>query len=328
MSFSRDTLLLAVWLGLCVAVGGCNQPAGSDQGTGRAPEAQTAAPGQNASGSTFVYRIFDVDDQGVYYMAPLARAYSKDGKVQQGFFLTNWSPSSPEANQGARSSSAQMEVRCDKALYRAVDAFFRSGENLTGDTVSSGIPTHDYQVITPGSRAQSVQRLLCMSAAELDNILEVIQKKAPQYKPLIISEDTIVGKNAVPSTAKPALSPEPFTNESNSAASAGAFRYEPAVVTLRGQLISARGESPDGKEISFPALQLQNSITLQGTQEIPTEKGVLLMHVVLDSAMMDAFTTLKGKQVVVTGKMFHSDNGNHHTNVLITPSSIGLASGQ
>jgi len=60
------------------------------------------------------------------------------------------------------------------------------------------------------------------------------------------------------------------------------YKYEPTAVTLQGKLLSAPGETPDGKKITFPALQLAKPITVQGDQETPTEKGVVLMHMVLE----------------------------------------------
>jgi hypothetical protein len=102
------------------------------------------------------------------------------------------------------------------------------------------------------------------------------------------------------------------------------YRYEPQNVSLSGRLISADGETPDGKAIKFPALQLSQPILVEGDQDTPTEKGVLLLHLVLNQDLMSKFKELKGKSVVVKGTLFHSDNGNHQTNVLIAPSSISL----
>ena len=107
------------------------------------------------------------------------------------------------------------------------------------------------------------------------------------------------------------------------AAYAQAYKYEPTVVTLQGTLLSAPGEAPSGKKITFPALQLARAITVQGTSaDVPTEKGVVLLHMVLDDKAMPVFKSLKGTRVNVTGTLFHSDNGNHQTNVLVTPSTI------
>lgn len=107
---------------------------------------------------------------------------------------------------------------------------------------------------------------------------------------------------------------------------AQAYKYEPAVATLQGTLLSAPGETPNGKKITFPALQLAKPITVQGTSEDPpSEKGVILLHMVLNDKTMEIFKDLKGKRVTVTGALFHSDNGNHQTNVLVTPTSIAPA---
>jgi hypothetical protein len=100
------------------------------------------------------------------------------------------------------------------------------------------------------------------------------------------------------------------------------YTYEPAVVTLQGKLLSAPGETPDGKKMMFPAMQLSKPIMVQGDEENPAEKGIVLMHLVLNPKMMETFKHLKGTLVSVTGSPFHSDNGNHQTNVLMTPSAI------
>lgn len=105
-------------------------------------------------------------------------------------------------------------------------------------------------------------------------------------------------------------------------ASAETYKYEPSVATLKGRLVSAPGESPDGKKITFPALQLSTPITVQGLEDTPTEKGVMLLHLSLSPKMMGDFNRLKGKKAAVTGSLFHADNGNHQTNVLISPASI------
>ena len=110
----------------------------------------------------------------------------------------------------------------------------------------------------------------------------------------------------------------------SAAASAQPYAYEPAVVRLTGTLLSAPGNSPNGKMITFPALQLASPILVEGPDD-PTEKGVLLLHMVLNDKTKESFQTLKGKRATVTGTLFHSDNGNHQTNVLITPSVISPA---
>jgi Domain of unknown function (DUF4431) len=72
----------------------------------------------------------------------------------------------------------------------------------------------------------------------------------------------------------------------------------------------------------FPAMQLAKPIIVQGDEDTPPEKGVVLMHLVLNPKMMEAFKHLQSPLVSVTGALFPSDNGNHQTNVLMTPSAI------
>lgn len=105
-------------------------------------------------------------------------------------------------------------------------------------------------------------------------------------------------------------------------ANAEPIRYEPQVVTVHGKLLSAPGATPDGKKLTFPAIQLDSPITVEGDQESPTERGVVLMHLVLNPRMMESFKSLKGQPATITGSLFHADNGNHQTNVLMTPAQI------
>src|ERR1035437_7213855 len=82
------------------------------------------------------------------------------------------------------------------------------------------------------------------------------------------------------------------------------YKYEPAMFTLQGKLLSTPGETPDGKKITFPALRLQAPITVQGDQETRTENGVALMHLVVNPKMMQVFKSKTGKSVSVTGTCF------------------------
>jgi len=109
-----------------------------------------------------------------------------------------------------------------------------------------------------------------------------------------------------------------------SIASAKTLPYDPAVVTLQGTLLSGNGMTPDGKKLKFPAIRLAEPISVPEDEprDWSAEKDVVLLHMALDEKNMAAFKRLKGKPVKVTGKLFHSDNGNHQTNVLIFPVSI------
>ena len=103
------------------------------------------------------------------------------------------------------------------------------------------------------------------------------------------------------------------------------YRYG-AEVTLYGTIVSAPGETPDGKRNAYPALELVVPVTVNpepGDEEFsPTAKGVMLLQMVLDQRGMAEFKRLKGKRASVSGTLFHSDNGNHQTDVLIDVSLI------
>ena len=108
-----------------------------------------------------------------------------------------------------------------------------------------------------------------------------------------------------------------------SIAAAQSYPYEPAVVTLQGTLLSSPGETPDGVKLRFPSLRLGKPITVQNAPNDPdTEKGVVLMHMALNEKNMATFKRLKGQPVKVVGTLFHADNGNQQTNVLVSPVSI------
>ncbi len=108
-----------------------------------------------------------------------------------------------------------------------------------------------------------------------------------------------------------------------SIATAKTYPYDPAIVTLQGTLLSGDGTTPDGKKLKFPAIRLTEPISVPEDEprDWPAEKGVVLLHMALDDKNMATFKRLKGKSVKVTGKLFHSDNGNHQTDVLIFPVS-------
>jgi hypothetical protein len=114
-----------------------------------------------------------------------------------------------------------------------------------------------------------------------------------------------------------------------SMALAEAYHYEPEIVTLHGTIKRATGSDPDGRKITYPVIKLSKSITVQGDGEYQgTERGVSLMHMVIgNNKIWASFEALKGKDVDVTGTLFHSDNGHHMTPVLIMVSMIVQADG-
>lgn len=107
------------------------------------------------------------------------------------------------------------------------------------------------------------------------------------------------------------------------AALAQSYHYEPAQTVLTGVLTQETGETPDGKKVIFPAIRLARAITVQGDEELPTKKGVVMLHVVLGKDKTNAaFKNLLGKRVDITGSLMHSDTGHHQTDVLITAERI------
>ncbi|MBK0052997.1 DUF4431 domain-containing protein [Stenotrophomonas sp. S39] len=101
------------------------------------------------------------------------------------------------------------------------------------------------------------------------------------------------------------------------------YRYEPEQVSLYGTLVSMPGETADGKKYMYPAIQLFTPISVQAEDEYsPYVGGVLLIQLNLNNDLMRVFQRLKGKQVNMTGTLFHSHTGWHQTPVLITVSDI------
>jgi len=128
---------------------------------------------------------------------------------------------------------------------------------------------------------------------------------------------------AAPAPIAPAPGPVKPTGTAKAVAQ---YTYGPADVTLYGKLISAPGETPDGAKLTYPAIELMSPITVEATpgDEMyePTEKGVMLIHLVLDEQTMADFKQLKGRRVAASGRLFHSDNGHHQTDVLLSVKSI------
>jgi hypothetical protein len=115
-----------------------------------------------------------------------------------------------------------------------------------------------------------------------------------------------------------------FALTASLATAAKLLPYEPAIVTLQGTLVSSDGMTPAGARLKFPAIRLAEPIAVpqDDPRDWPAEQGVVLLHMALDDKNMAAFKRLKGKPVKVTGTLFHADNGNHQTSVLVFPVSI------
>ncbi len=109
-------------------------------------------------------------------------------------------------------------------------------------------------------------------------------------------------------------------------ACAQSYRYGAPEVTLQGMLISATGQTPDGAEVRYPAIKLVAPLTVEATDGKedfePSATGITLLQLSLDATTMRAFKQLKGRQARVSGTLFHSDNGHHYTDVLLSVTSV------
>lgn len=101
------------------------------------------------------------------------------------------------------------------------------------------------------------------------------------------------------------------------------YRYGPDEVSLYGTLVSMPGETPSGEKIMYPAIRLFTPISVQAQDEYsPYAGGVLLIQLNLNADLMRKYQLLKGKRVNMTGALYHSHTGWHHTPVLITVTGI------
>jgi hypothetical protein len=91
------------------------------------------------------------------------------------------------------------------------------------------------------------------------------------------------------------------------------------------------GEDPahDEREPAW-ILRLFEPICATGTGEIDKdESAVREIQVVVEPELVHAFASIMGRPVTVTGTLFHSHSGHHHTPVLIIPSDLsGQPSGR
>ncbi|NOT19635.1 MAG: DUF2628 domain-containing protein [Sideroxydans sp.] len=101
------------------------------------------------------------------------------------------------------------------------------------------------------------------------------------------------------------------------------YEYEPTVVTLKGKLISAKGETPDEKEVSYPALQLDSPISIRGNGESNNpETGVTIIQLALNKQLWPVYESSKGTSVTVTGTLFQRSSPYHYAKVLITATQL------
>ncbi len=100
---------------------------------------------------------------------------------------------------------------------------------------------------------------------------------------------------------------------------AEALKYD-TVVTLAGTLVTATGETPDGDPVEFPALKLTQHIDVDENPDdmyAAAERGVEQLQLLLSDEWVKEFNAMKGREVVLTGTLFHSFTGHHHTRVLM-----------
>jgi hypothetical protein len=96
------------------------------------------------------------------------------------------------------------------------------------------------------------------------------------------------------------------------------YKYEPIVTTLDGVLIYMSGVTPDDQPVRFPAIKLSQPIAVDKNQDNEAESNVEFIQLaILTDEMMAWVKSLEDKPVSITGTLYHADNGNHHTNVLI-----------
>jgi len=106
--------------------------------------------------------------------------------------------------------------------------------------------------------------------------------------------------------------------------------YEPETVELTGTVQRTLGYGPPGfgetpdrdtKEI-FYSLQLTAPICVSGGDDPdqPAEASIRNLQIAFTRVAFDK--TLPGHRVRITGTLFHSTTGHHHTNVLISPNRI------
>ena len=114
-----------------------------------------------------------------------------------------------------------------------------------------------------------------------------------------------------------------------SATAAPCLSYDPAVVTLSGTVGRVMAYGPpgfgedkrhDAKEPFFELRLPQPACTVQGGELDPAEDRITELQLVFMQADRPALHA--GQGATVTGKLFHSFTGHHHTTVLLEVGSI------
>lgn len=113
----------------------------------------------------------------------------------------------------------------------------------------------------------------------------------------------------------------------SSACIADNFKYYEKI-SLEGTLTTGVAEASvtaDEMPHQFPALKLDRPINVtcdQEEQDCQPEKNISLLHLVLKQDQIEIFKKRKSNKTAITGELFHSDNANHFTSVLLDVKSI------
>lgn len=106
------------------------------------------------------------------------------------------------------------------------------------------------------------------------------------------------------------------------------YSYEPSVVSLTGVLVAPRGEDPNGKFVKYYAVEMPEPINVKGDKSNPFNSedvnNIKQVQLTGDANTINQIKSSIGKQVKLTGVLFHSHSGYHYTNVLMTVNSINL----
>ncbi|MGZ8942619.1 MAG: DUF4431 domain-containing protein [Methylobacter sp.] len=104
--------------------------------------------------------------------------------------------------------------------------------------------------------------------------------------------------------------------------------YYDAPIFLKGTLVSETADSNityDEKKHTYPAIKLSESIAIlcePTDTECQPESGINLLQLVLKPEQMKQFKKRISHLVTIHGEIFHADNGNHFTPVLLDVESI------
>jgi hypothetical protein len=150
---------------------------------------------------------------------------------------------------------------------------------------------------------------------------------APQATPANVRPPA-GNENVIPDNGTAVRTDEPTQDQ-------GWLSYEPAVVELRGKLITKMyygppnfGEHPktDSKETP-PILALSHPINVRGNPDSDIEYDrISVKHIQrVELVLTLPHKNMMGKNVIVSGTLFHAFTGHHHTDVLMEVQSIRLA---